>query len=74
MEYGNQTDDQPKAQEYAYKGPGDIVIQTYMTDIDLAGKIETRQSTSGTMNYLNGMLIHWRRRTERLIICPHNGS
>ena len=39
-----------------------------MTDIDLAGQIETRQSTSGTMNYLNGVLVHWRGRTERLIV------
>jgi hypothetical protein len=39
-----------------------------MTDIDLAGQVETRQSTSGTMHYLNGMLIHWRGRTERLIV------
>jgi hypothetical protein len=39
-----------------------------MTDIDLAGQVETRQSTSGTMNYLNGVLVHWRGRTERLIV------
>jgi hypothetical protein len=39
-----------------------------MTDIDLAGQIETRQSTSGTMHYLNGILIHWRGRTKRLIV------
>ncbi len=39
-----------------------------MTDIDLAGQIETRQSTSGTMNYLNGILVHWRGRNERLIV------
>ncbi len=44
------------------------MIQTCMTDIDLAGQNETRQSTSGTMNYLNGVLVHWRGRTERLIV------
>jgi hypothetical protein len=41
---------------------------TCMTDIDLAGQIDTRQSTSGTMHYLNGVLVHWRGRTERLIV------
>jgi hypothetical protein len=63
-----QPDDNQKVQEYIYKGTGEHVIQTYMTDIDLAGQIETRQSTSGTMNYLNVVLVHWRGRTERLIV------
>jgi hypothetical protein len=54
--------------EDGIKGPGERVIQTCMTDIDLAGQIETRQSTSGTMNYLNGILAHWRGRTKRLIV------
>ncbi len=38
------------------------------TDIDLAGQVETRQSTSGLMIYLHGILVHWRARTETLII------
>jgi hypothetical protein len=63
-----QPDDETPAQEYTYKGTGEDVIQTCMTDIDLAGQIETRQSTSGTMHYLNGILVHWRGRTERLIV------
>jgi hypothetical protein len=41
---------------------------TSHTDIDLAGQHETRQSTSGLTMYLNGVLIHWHGRTERLII------
>ena len=69
MEYGiKQPDEQTQPQAYTYKGEGAKVIQTCMTDIDLAGQIETRQSTSGTMHYLNGMLIHWRGRSERLIV------
>ena len=69
MEDGiKQPDDDRKEQEYIYTGTGAQVIQTCMTDIDLAGQIETRQSTSGTMNYLNGILVHWRGRTERLIV------
>jgi hypothetical protein len=63
-----QPDDEQQVQEFIYKGTGEHVIQTCMTDIDLAGQVETRQSTSGTMNYLNGVLVHWRGRTERLIV------
>jgi hypothetical protein len=63
-----QPDDEQQVQEFIYKGTGEHVIQTCMTDIDLAGQIETKQSTSGTMNYLNGVLVHWRGRTERLIV------
>jgi hypothetical protein len=63
-----QPDDDKQEQEYEYKGPGNKVIQTCMTDIELAGQIETRQSTSGTMNYLNGILVHWRERTKRFIV------
>ena len=59
-----QPDDEQQVQEYH----GEHVIQTCMTDIDLAGQIETRQSTSGTMNYLNGVIVHWRGRTKRLIV------
>ena len=38
---------------------------TRQTDVDLAGQVETRQSTSGFMLCLDGALIHWRGRTER---------
>jgi hypothetical protein len=63
-----QPDDKQQEHEFTYTGPGEHVTQTCMTDIDLAGQIETRQSASGTMNYLNGVLVHWRDRTERLIV------
>jgi hypothetical protein len=36
-----QPDDETPAQEYIYKGTGEDVIQTCMTDIDLAEQIET---------------------------------
>ncbi len=38
------------------------------TDIDLTGQHETRQSTSGYLLFINGVLIHFHGRTERQII------
>jgi hypothetical protein len=61
-----QVDDQHPEQEYRYTKSH--VTQVCFKDIDLAGQVETRQSTSGLMIYLNGILVHWRARTERLII------
>jgi hypothetical protein len=61
-----QVDDQQQEQNYKYTKPH--INQVCFTDIDLAGQVETRQSTSGLMIYLNGTLVHWRARTERLII------
>ena len=61
-----QHDDTATKQIYTFKG-AQLIITCY-TDIDLAGQHETRQSTSGYMLYLNGALIHWHGRTERLII------
>jgi hypothetical protein len=59
-------DDKPTKQTYTFKGP--TMTTTCYTDIDLAGQHETRQSTSGYLLYLNGALVHWHGRTERLII------
>ena len=59
-------DDKPTIQTYTYHGPH--ITATCYTDIDLAGQHETRQSTSGYLLYLNGALVHWHGRTERLII------
>jgi hypothetical protein len=59
-------DDKPTIQTYTHKGPN--ITATCYTDIDLAGQHETRQSTSGYLLYLNGALVHWHDRTERLII------
>ncbi len=61
-----QEDDQEQKQEYEYKG--EQITVTCQTDIDLAGQVETRQSTSGYIIYLNGVLVHYRAATERLII------
>ena len=61
-----QHDDSATKQIYTFKG-AQLIITCY-TDIDLAGQHETRQSISGYMLYLNGALIHWHGRTERLII------
>jgi hypothetical protein len=68
VEDGIKQPDHQQVQDYTYTGTGEHVTQTCMPDIDLAEQIETRQSTSGTMNYLNGVLVHWRGRTERLIV------
>ena len=59
-------DDQPQQQDYIHTG--DQVTLTCLTDIDLAGQPDTRQSTSAYTMYLNGMLFHWRAHTEKLII------
>ena len=39
-----------------------------LTDIDLAGQTETRQSTSALMLWVQGALVHWRAHTERIVI------
>ena len=54
-------DDQEPKQEYKYTKSH--IKQVVLSDIDLAGQVETRQSTSGLMVYLNGVLVHWRGRT-----------
>ena len=59
-------DDREPTQEYRYTKSQ--ITQVVLSDIDLAGQVETRQSTSGLMVYLNGVLVHWRGRTERLIL------
>jgi hypothetical protein len=61
-----QVDEKDIAQDYIYKG--DQITTTGQTDIDLAGQVESRQSTSGYIIYLNGALIHYRAATERIII------
>jgi hypothetical protein len=58
--------DKPTTQTYKFQGPN--MTTTCYTDIDLAEQHETRQSTSGYLLYLNGGLVHWHGRTERLII------
>ncbi len=59
-------DDHEPRQEYRYTKSQ--ITQVVSSDIDLTGQVETRQSTSGLMVYLNGVLVHWRGRTERLIL------
>jgi hypothetical protein len=66
-----QHDAMPITQAYMYTG-AQMTITCY-TDIDLAGQHETRQSTSGLTMYLNGALIHWHGRTERIIISSTAG-
>jgi hypothetical protein len=61
-----QVDDREPTQDYRYTKSN--ITQVVLSDIDLAGQVETRQSTSGLMVYLNGVLVHWRGRTERLIL------
>ena len=41
-----------------------LVIES---DTDLGGQIETRQSTSGVIAYLDGHIIHWLAKTERMV-------
>jgi hypothetical protein len=57
-----------KEPKQGYTHPGDPLILTCLTDIDLAGQPDTRQSTSAYTLYLNGTMFHWRAHTEKLII------
>ena len=60
-----QADDKDRKREYVYKG--EQLTLTCQTDIDLAGQVETRQSTSSLVVYLNGVVVHYRAATERVI-------
>jgi hypothetical protein len=55
-----------KQDKNTFKGHQCIVL--CYTDIDLAGQHETRQSTSGYLLLINGVLIHFHGRTERQTI------
>jgi hypothetical protein len=61
-----QVDDGVMKQECLYDG--EQMAITRQTDVDLAGQVETRQSTSGFILHLDGALIHWRGCTERIIM------
>jgi hypothetical protein len=54
--------------DQTYIHPGESLTLTCLTDIDLAGQPDTRQSTSAYTLYLNGTMFHWRAHTEKLII------
>jgi hypothetical protein len=59
-------DEQRKEQQYVYNG--EQLTLSCQTDIDLAGQIETRQSTSSLTVFFNGAVVHYRAATERIII------
>jgi hypothetical protein len=59
-------DDKTNIEEYKHKGPTMHVV--CQTDIDLAGQLETRQSTSSLMIRIQGAVVHWRAHTERIVI------
>ncbi len=59
-------DEKEPQQDYTH--PEDPLTLTCLTDIDLAGQPDTRQSTSAYTLYLNGTMFHWRAHTEKLII------
>jgi hypothetical protein len=54
-------DDKANIEEYKHKGPTMHVV--CQTDIDLAGQLETRQSTSSLMIRIQGAVVHWRSGT-----------
>jgi hypothetical protein len=58
--------EQPTPQTYIHQGQQLMI--TCQTDSDLAGQVETRQSTSGYLIYINGALVHYHGRTERLVL------
>jgi hypothetical protein len=49
-------DDKANIEEYKHKGPTMHVV--CQTDIDLAGQLETRQSTSSLMIRIQGAVVH----------------
>jgi hypothetical protein len=51
-------DEQQEKQDYIHQG--ESLALTCLTDIDLAGQPDTRQSTSAYTLYLNGAMFHWR--------------
>jgi hypothetical protein len=61
-----QEDEKPVQQQYLHPGPPMHVV--VLTDCDLAGQIETRQTTTSLMVMVQGTLVHWRASTERIII------
>jgi hypothetical protein len=61
-----QEDDKEYTERHKHKGPTMYVV--CQTDIDLAGQIETRQSTSALMIWIMGALVHWRVHTGRIVI------
>jgi hypothetical protein len=52
-----QVDDDEMKQEYLHDG--EQMTITRQTDIDLTGQVETRQSTSGFVLYLDGALVRY---------------
>jgi hypothetical protein len=61
-----QEDDKTNMEEYRHKGP--IMSVVCQTDIDPAGQLEARQSTSSLMIRIQGAVVHWRAHTERIVI------
>ena len=61
-----QKDDKEYTDRHKHKGPTMYVV--CQTDIDIAGQIETRQSTSALMIWIMGAQVHWRAHTERIVI------
>ena len=59
-------DEIEKQDQHQHAGPTMHVM--CLTDIDLAGQTETRQSTSALMVWAQGALVHWRAHTERIFI------
>jgi hypothetical protein len=61
-----QEDEKHAQQAYLHPGPPmHVVVQI---DCDLAGQIETRQTTTSLLVMVQGALVHWRASTERIII------
>jgi hypothetical protein len=59
-------DEIEQTQDFIY--PGHTLDVVFNTDCDLAGQIETRQTTATLMVWVSGALVHWHGHTERIII------
>ena len=61
-----QPDDLPTSQDYVY--PGHQHTIAVYSDTDLGGQIETRQSTTGIIVEIDGAVVHWQAKTEKLVM------
>jgi hypothetical protein len=59
-------DGTPHKDDYQHNGP--TMHVHCLTDIDLAGLIETGQSTISLMIWIQGALVHWKATTEKIVI------
>ena len=56
-------DNEPSVQQYRYRGQPIQLV--FMTDADLGGLEDTRQSTTAIMVFADGVPVYWKFKTEK---------